>query len=119
MADAVQTDNQLIGSRIRDARLKRNMSQAELAVKANLSLPHISSIELGKTNLMLSSFIRIIEALQISADSLLRSDVPEVNRLYQNEFADVLADCSPKEIESLLKIVREVKATMHQKGEEY
>jgi len=48
----------------------------------------------------------------VSADSLLRPDVPEVRSLYQSEFDELLADCSPKELDSILKIVREVKSTM-------
>ena len=89
------TESQLVGSRIRDARINRRMSQADLAAKANISLPHVSNIEKGKTSMKLETFIRIIEALQVSADSLLRPDVPEVRSLYQSEFDELLADCSP------------------------
>ena len=103
------TESQLVGSRIRDARINRRMSQADLAAKANISLPHVSNIEKGKTSMKLETFIRIIEALQVSADSLLRPDVPEVRSLYQSEFDELLADCSPKELDSILKIVRELK----------
>ena len=98
------TESQLVGSRIRDARINRR--------KANISLPHVSNIEKGKTSMKLETFIRIIEALQVSADSLLRPDVPEVRSLYQSEFDELLADCSPKELDSILKIVRELKSTM-------
>ena len=78
-------------------------------------IPYItgaSNIEKGKTSMKLETFIRIIEALQVSADSLLRPDVPEVRSLYQSEFDELLADCSPKELDSILKIVRELKSTM-------
>lgn len=117
MASYDATDVQMIGSRIRAVRLQKSMSQADLAAKANLSLPQISDIELGKSRMMLTSFIRITEALQVSADSLLRPDVPEVKGIYQNEFAEVLNDCTPAEIESLLKIVKELKSAMHKKEE--
>ncbi len=110
-------ESQIIGSRIREVRIKKGMSQAELAVKANISLPHISDIELGKTRMMLASFVRLTEALQVSADSLLRTDIPEVKGLYQNEFAEILSDCTPAEIDSILKIVKELKSTMHKKEE--
>ena len=112
-----KTESQIIGSRIREVRVKKGMSQAELAVEANISLPHISDIELGKSRMMLASFVRITEALQVSADSLLRPDIPEVKNLYQSEFADILYDCTPAEIDSILKIVKELKATMHKKEE--
>lgn len=67
--------------------------------------------------MMLASFVRIIEALQVSADSILRPDVPEVRNLYQHEFSEILSDCTPKEIDSIFKIVRELKTTMHKKSE--
>ena len=101
-----------IGSRIRDLRIKKSMSQAELAERAYISLPHISEIENGKTKLRLSTFVYIAEALQVSADTLLRLDVPEVNVMYQSEFDDLLSDCTPAEIESLIQIVAQIKATM-------
>lgn len=43
---------------------------------------------------------------------MLRPDIPEVRSLYQSEFDELLADCSPKELDSILRIVRELKSTM-------
>lgn len=118
MAGRDTTESQAIGSRIREARIKSGMSQAELAVKSGISLPHISDIELGKSNMMLPSFIRIAEALQVSADSLLRPNVPGVASIYESEFSELLNDCTPSQMDSILKIVRELKQTMCKKDEE-
>lgn len=103
----------IIGQRIRAARLSKNMSQAELGFAAHLATSNISDIELGKTKMWLSTFVKIVEALQVSADSILRADVPEVNELYQKEYAQLLSDCTPSEIEAIMKISREVKASLH------
>ena len=62
------------------------------------------------------AFVRIAEALQVSTDSLLRPDVPEVRSIYENEFSDILCDCSPSQMESILKIVRELKSSIYLKG---
>ena len=94
------------------------MSQADLAAKASVSLPLISNIELGKTKMQLETFVKVAEALQVSTDHLLRPDVPEVKAIYQSELSEVLDGCTPSEMEAILKIVRELKATMH-KREEY
>ena len=110
-----QLDLKLIGSRIKAARASRGMSQADLAVKASVSLPLISNIERGKSKMQLETFVKVAEALQVSADHLLRPDVPEVKTIYQGELAGVLADCSASEMEAILNIVREVKASMHKK----
>lgn len=101
-----------IGSRIRELRLEKKMSQADLAEKACISLPLVSEVELGKTNMRLSTFILIVEALQVSADVILRPDIPQVNDIYRGEFAELLSDCTPAEIDSILKIVKELKSTM-------
>lgn len=111
--DKQREEYKKIGSRIREIRLQKHMSQANLAEKANISLSHVSDIENGKSALMLPTFIRIVEALQVSADVLLRSDIPEVNKLYKSEFAEVLEGCTPSEIDSILKIVKEVKQSLH------
>ena len=108
-----------IGARIREVRLKKKMSQQELGVAANISLPHISEIELGKSQMRLATFIRIAEALQVSTDYLIRPDVPEVNAIYQSEFEDMIADCSPTEIDSIFRIIRELKSTMRANKDNY
>ena len=102
-----------IGKRIRDIRTNKEMSQADLADKANISLSQVSDIETGKSSMRLTTFIGIVEALQVSADVLLRTDIPEVNNIYKSELAEFLEDCTPTEIESILKIGKEVKRSMH------
>lgn len=104
-----------IGQRIREARLAKKMSQADLSFESNISLPHISDIELGKKKMNILTFCKIIEVLQVSADEILRPNVPEVNRIYQTEFSDLLSDCTATEVESILKIVREIKTSLHTK----
>lgn len=70
-----QQDLKLVGSRIKAVRISRGMSQADLAVEASVSLPLISNIERGKTGMQLETFVKVAEALQVSADYLLRPDV--------------------------------------------
>ena len=115
MTEMSSSDYQKIGARIREIRIKNGMSQADLAVAAHISLPHISDIEHGKTKMLLATFVRITEALQVSADVLLRPDTPQVNSIYQSEFKEILIDLSPAEIDSILKIVKELKSTLQAK----
>ena len=111
-----------VGQRIRAARLARKMSQADLAFEAHVSLPHISDIELGKKEMLLTTFCRIIEALQVSADEILRPDVPEVNRIYQKEFAELLnggeQNISYKEFISPVFILNAIERSMKSGKEE-
>ena len=107
-----------IGLRIREARLANKMSQADLAFAAGVSVPYISDVELGKTKTNVLAFRRIAESLRVSTDVLLRPNIPEVKEIYRNEFAEMLLDCTPAEIESILNIVREVKISLHNKPED-
>lgn len=102
-----------IGLRIKDARVAKGMTQAELAEAAHIATSNVSDIERGKSQMWLSTFCKIAEALQVSSDSLLRLNVPIVNSMYQREYNEILSDCSPAEIESIMKITREIKNAMH------
>ena len=110
-------DYVVVGERIRAIRVAKWMSQADLAFAAHIATSNVSDIENGKTKMWLATFVKIVEALQVSADSILRPDVPEVNILYQKEYAQLLADCTPSEIEAIMKISKEVKASLKAKND--
>ncbi len=110
MDDSSLKDQVLIGSRIRTIREERGMTQAELSEKAGISLPHVSDIELGKVEMRISTFRRVIEVLQVSADSILLPDLPQTKIHFQDEFAELLKDSNPRELEALLKILIEIKS---------
>ena len=112
MEDVVACELKQIGARIRAARQDQKMSQQELAVAAHISLPHVS--EIGKSKMNILTFRQIIEALQVSADSILRSDVPEVKNIYKKEFSELFDDCTPQELDVLLNLLKTVKQNMRQ-----
>ncbi len=60
-----------VGDKIRKIRTFRGMTQKELAERVGRERTYINRIEKGETDLQLSSFIRIAEALGI----MLRLDV--------------------------------------------
>lgn len=107
-----------IGQRIRSARQAAGLTQTDLAFAANIRTSHISDIELGKKQLSILTFRKIIEALRVSSDSILRPDVPSVHNIYQEEFSEFFKDCSAAELDSLLKVVQEVKSSLRAKKED-
>ncbi len=56
--------NQL-GSRIREIRKTRKMTQDDLADKCNFEKGNLSRIETGQTNLTMRSLLRISQALEV------------------------------------------------------
>jgi transcriptional regulator with XRE-family HTH domain len=65
-----------IGQRIREWRLKRELSQAEVARQAGITQASLSNYENGKRDLPLSTLLGVTAALNVSVGDLL--DSPEV-----------------------------------------
>lgn len=60
------------GQRVRDERLKRGLSQEELAEKAGLHRTYIGMIERAEKNITLINIEKIAKSLGLKVDELLR-----------------------------------------------
>ena len=60
-----------IGKNIRAFRLAKKLSQEDLAEMTDLSTNYIGMVERGEKVLSLESFIKIVNALEVSADMIL------------------------------------------------
>lgn len=105
-----------VGARIREARKSKRLSQNELAEMINISPSHMSDIENGKKTIKLDILMRLTEALQVSADWLLRTDIPSVTSIHAQELATLLSDCTPSESQSLIKMLKEMKTAIRESG---
>jgi transcriptional regulator with XRE-family HTH domain len=59
------------GANVRKARLARGWTQEDLAEKTGLASVQVSRIERGKREVRLTTFIRLVRALDIEASELL------------------------------------------------
>ena len=64
-----------IGGRIKAAREKKHLTQEDLAAMVDLSATHVSVIERGVKPPKLETFVKIANALDVSADTLLQDVV--------------------------------------------
>lgn len=101
-----------IGGRIADLRREVGLTQGELAEKADISVVHLSNIELGKKTPGLSTFIRIAEALDVATDWILRANTPGTYAVANEKIGELLADCTNDEVLSILRFLEEVKKAM-------
>ena len=101
-----------VGKRIQDARKAIGMTQADLADKLNISVSHMSSIVTGRAKYVVETLMKITEILRVSADSLLRTDIPEVSAIYAGDLDTLLKDCTAEEIESIMTMLRQMKAAL-------
>jgi transcriptional regulator with XRE-family HTH domain len=60
------------GKRIRELRLKRNLSQEKLAELCGLHTTYVSGIERGQRNVGLVNIVRLAHGLRVKAGELFR-----------------------------------------------
>lgn len=99
-----------VGRRITQARADKGYSQAMLAERANISVSHLSNIERGRKSLSAEALLRIAEALQVSADSILFTDIPKVHKEVESQIDVNLNNCTAREKEFILKIIKDLGA---------
>lgn len=110
-----QLDYKAIGIRIRDARIKKEMTQEELALKLELSVPYISNIENSHTKLSLSTISSIANALDTTVDHLLYDNTTILLDQYDADFKEVLQDCNDEERDFLLELMKSTKKILIEK----
>lgn len=116
MRENSRIDTIILGARIRQARIERNMSQFDLAEACNISVPYVSDIERGKKCFSVDILLRIAQALQVSTDWLLRLDIPQTDYAYHAEAAALLADCSQEEAALLLDLMSSTKQVIRKRN---
>lgn len=98
-------DYYAVGQRIRKYRKAQGLSQEQLAEKVDISTTHMSHIENGGTKLSLQVFADLVEALHVSADSLLYDmGKPSVQNAAQ-EIVDTFDKCTPMQAQALKEIL--------------
>lgn len=99
-----------IGQRIREARCKLGLQQAEVAYRAGLTTSHMSHVETGQTKVALPTIVRIANVLSVSVDELLVDSMEQVKPIYDKWIANELEDCDAVELQAFLEIIRSSKA---------
>ena len=93
----MEVDYRIIGRRIRDRRDACGMTQAALAEMSEMSVSHVSCIERGKRQVSLAAFIRIVNALETTADGLLWGHLINDKAGLTANVAELMAGCSEGE----------------------
>ena len=98
-------DKTALGMRIREARKKKGLTQEKLAEIVDTSILYVSEIERGKKMPSLNTFIRMIEALDISADYVLRYEITTGRDHVYDEMSRKLEGLTPKQRKGAMDIL--------------
>ncbi len=92
----------VIARKIRSERKKLCISQAELAERADISIDTIKSVESGRREMSLNTFLRIVQALETTPMMLMKGKGQEE---YMERFFFLVAGRGESEIEFVLHVV--------------
>lgn len=84
-----------LGNRIRESRIKKGHTQQELADRAEIGVVYLSEIERGIKMPSLNIFIKIIDALDVSADYILRDELSSGKEYICTEITEKLLVLTP------------------------
>ena len=104
-------DLSAVAKRVYEARKAKNLTQEELAAKADISATHISVLERGVKLPNLDTFIAIANALDVSADYLLQ-DV--VNRSVPVQYSELSELLKKQPVDVQQRINRALKAFLEE-----
>ena len=106
-----------IGGRIRSERKKQKISQEKLAEMVEVNITHISHIETGNTIPSIKAFITIINALNLSADELLRNHIIKAKHVFEGELAEIVKDCTDAETRIITDTAKALKISLRHNDE--
>ena len=107
-----ELDYQAIGKRVKNARLRSQLTQEELAEKAGLSVTHMSNIETGHSKLSLPMAVALVNTLHVSVNEFLCDNVICSKETFSHEVQLLLEDCDDFEIRILTELLKTAKDTL-------
>lgn len=85
----------ILGKRIRESRISRGFTQQELADRAQIGVVYLSEIERGIKMPSMNIFVKLIDALEVSADYVLRDELPSGKEFICTEVTEKLLVLTP------------------------
>ncbi len=101
-----------VGTKVRQARLKKGITQEQLAEAVGVGVTHISHLETGAGTISLKVFIAIVNYLECSADELLCKEINSARPIVNNWLVELVADCTQTEIKIITDTVTALKQSL-------
>jgi transcriptional regulator with XRE-family HTH domain len=83
-------DYKRLGERIREERLRLNLTQAQLAEAIDISDTYMGAIERGERSLTLDTLVRLVNRLGVTVDYMLSDSVSDSDANIMNQFKQIM-----------------------------
>ena len=103
-------DYNIIGQRIKQARLAKNLTQEDLAEQIDISVAFLSRVERGNSHINLKRLNQICRLLNVSEGYILNGVASTSENYLTREFSDLLKSCTPEKqrlIYDVAKVIAE------------
>lgn len=97
-------DYNLIGERLKKARLAKGLTQETLSESLNISIAYLSRIETGNTKVNLKRLSQICHILGVSETEILSGVSDDSKNYLNNDLDKLLKKCSPEKQRLIYKI---------------
>lgn len=83
-------DYKRLGKRIREERLRLNLTQAQLAEDIDISDTYMGAIERGERSLTLDTLVRLVNRLGVTVDYMLSDSVSDNDTNIMEQFKQIM-----------------------------
>ena len=104
-------DYSVIGSRIKQARLSKNLTQEDLADQIDISVAFLSRVERGNSHINLKRLNQICGLLDVSEGYILNGASNNAKNYLEQEFAELLKKVSPQKQKLIYNVAKAIAET--------
>lgn len=105
-----------IGQHIKHARIKKGLTQEQLAERINASRDHIAHSERGEGGMSLEYLVAISNTLGIPIAELLSADLIDSMKSSMAEMETVMLECTPDEEKIIVRVAKVLRAILYENG---
>lgn len=99
-------DYNIIGERLKQARINKNLTQEKLAEQLDVSIAFLSRIERGSSFINLKRLNQICSILDVSEGEILNGTSKDSDSYLNKDFSDLLKQCPPEKISLIYNIAK-------------
>lgn len=101
-------DYKRLGKRIREERLKLNLTQAQLAEAIDISDTYMGAIERGERSLTLDTLVRLVNRLGVTVDYMLSDSVTDNNSNIIEQFKQIIDNQPLERKQMAINVLRSI-----------
>ena len=99
-------DYNIIGERLKQARLRKNLTQENLAEKLDVSVAFLSRVERGSSHINLNRLNQVCNILEITEGEILNGSSQDSSYYLNTDFFNLLKNCPPEKIRLIYNVAK-------------